>query len=100
MEFITVKKDSNILITISGRLDTSSSDEFLREMTPVLEGDEKSVEIDCTNLEYVSSQGLRIFLMLQKKVVARQGQMTLVNLRPYIKEVFHITGFTKIINII
>ena len=51
-------------------------------------------------MTYTSSQGLRIFLMLQKSVMARSGKMVMRNMNPQVKEVFDITGFSNIITII
>ena len=53
-----------------------------------------------TDMEYTSSQGLRMFLMLQKNVSARGAKLTLRNMRPHVKEVFDITGFSHIITIV
>jgi anti-anti-sigma factor len=50
-------------------------------------------------MEYTSSQGLRMFLMLQKSVMARGGSLVLKGMQPQVKEVFDITGFSSIINI-
>ena len=51
-------------------------------------------------MEYTSSQGLRMFLMLQKNVSAHKAKLVLRNMKPHVKEVFDITGFSHIINII
>jgi len=51
-------------------------------------------------MEYTSSQGLRMFLMLQKSVTARKGNLVMRNMKPNVKEVFDITGFSNIIRII
>ena len=60
----------------------------------------KDIDIDCTDLEYTSSQGLRAFLLLQKNVNAKGGQMVLRHMNPMVKEVFDITGFSNIITIL
>ena len=57
------------------------------------------IEFDCTDMEYTSSQGLRLFLMLQKTVSSKGGMMVLRNMKPQVKEVFDITGFSNIIKI-
>ena len=51
-------------------------------------------------MTYTSSQGLRIFLMLQKSVNARGGHLVMKNMSPQVKEVFDITGFSNIIKIV
>ena len=49
--------------------------------------------------EYVSSAGLRVILAAQK-VMNRQGRLTILNPNPAVMEVFEITGFTEILNIL
>jgi len=88
------------MVTLDGRLDTSNADKFQEDIAPLMEGDKPDIDIDCTNMEYTSSQGLRIFLMLQKSVMARSGKMVMRNMNPQVKEVFDITGFSNIITII
>ena len=47
-------------------------------------------------LEYISSSGLRVFLAALKKVRKQQGDIELACLKPYIKQVFDIAGFTQL----
>ena len=65
-----------------------------------MEAANPDIEVDCTNMEYTSSQGLRMFLMLQKSVGSKGGKLVLKNMKAQVKEVFDITGFSSIINII
>ena len=88
------------LVTLEGRLDTTNALQFQEDIKPLMEGEMPDIEIDCTNMEYTSPQGLRIFLMLQKSVNARKGKMVMKNMKPQVKEVFDITGFSNIICII
>ena len=85
---------------MNGRLDTTTADKFMQDITPLMQGDNPDIEIDCTGLEYTSSQGLRMFLMLQKSVTARKGNLVMRNMKPNVKEVFDITGFSNIIKIV
>lgn len=92
--------DGKTLVVLSGRLDTTNADQFQSDIASLLEGENPDIEIDCTDMEYTSSQGLRLFLMLQKSVSSRGGYMVMKNMRPQVKEVFDITGFSNIIKII
>ncbi len=97
---ITIKEEgTKTLAVLNGRIDTTNADKFQQDIAPLMQGEKPDIEIDCTGMEYTSSQGLRIFLMLQKSVMARQGQLVLKNIRPQVKEVFDITGFSNIIHI-
>ena len=94
------KQDEKTLVMLDGRIDSTNADQFQRDITPLMEGDKPDIDIDCTDMTYTSSQGLRVFLLLQKSVVARGGKMVLRNMNPRVKEVFDITGFSNIITII
>lgn len=98
---VTIKNEgAKTLVTLLGRLDTTNTAEFQNDIQPLMEGEKPDIEIDCTDMDYTSSQGLRMFLILQKSVNARQGQLVMKNMKPQVKEVFDITGFSNIIKII
>ena len=98
---VTITKDgAKTLVTLSGRLDTTNADQFQNEITPLMEDPHPDIELDCSDMEYTSSQGLRLFLMLQKSVSSKGGSMVMKNMKPQVKEVFDITGFSNIIKII
>lgn len=88
------------MVELKGRIDTTNADQFQQEVSPLMEGDQMDIDIDCTGMTYTSSQGLRTFLLLQKSVNARGGKMVLHNMNPMVKEVFDITGFSNIITIL
>ena len=97
---ITIKNEGEkTLVTLDGRLDTTNADQFQSDIQPLLDLQKPDIDIDCTTMPYTSSQGLRIFLSLQKSVLARGGKMVLHNMNPQVKEVFDITGFSNIIAI-
>lgn len=100
MEVTIKKSDEKTLVTLSGRLDTTNADAFQKDIAPLMEDAKPNIEIDCTAMEYTSSQGLRIFLLLQKTVSSKSGSMVMTNMRPQVKEVFDITGFSNIIKIL
>ena len=100
MEVKIENLENKTMVVLSGRLDTTNADKFQQDIAPLMQGDAPDIEIDCTDMEYPSSQGLRMFLMLQKSVTARKGSLVMRNMKPNVKEVFDITGFSNIIRII
>lgn len=100
MEVKIDKTPTKILVTLNGRVDTSNAEQFQKDLSPLMEGEVPNIDIDCNGLTYTSSQGLRVFLMLQKSVMARHGTMVMRNMNPRVKEVFDITGFSNIITIL
>lgn len=89
-------KGNTLTITLEGRLDTNTVPELEKEVE-VLDGVKKLI-FDFKNLEYISSAGLRIILVLHKKM-NNQGSITIKNVKENVKEVFEITGFSDILDI-
>ena len=97
---MTVEKKINgeaATLIVSGRLDTQTAPELEKELDSILSGI-KELTFDMTNLEYVSSAGLRVILKAQKAMNA-QGSMKLTGVNDSIMEVFDITGFLDILTI-
>lgn len=98
---VTINQTENKYdVVLQGRLDTTNADQFLKDIDPLMKAASSEIEIDCTEMEYTSSQGLRMFLMLQKNANAKGTKLVLKNMRPQVKEVFDITGFSNIIKIV
>ena len=97
---MTIEKKTNgeaVTLIVSGRLDTQTAPELENELDSILSG-LKELTFDMTNLEYVSSAGLRVILKAQK-AMNTQGAMKLTGVNDSIMEVFDITGFLDILTI-
>ena len=97
---MTIEKKLNgeaVTLIVSGRLDTQTAPELEAELDGILAG-RKDLTFDMTNLEYVSSAGLRVILKAQK-AMNTQGSMKLTGVNDSIMEVFDITGFLDILTI-
>ena len=98
---ITINKlEQKTYVVLDGRVDSTNADQFQKDVAPLMEGENLDIDIDCTNMTYTSSQGLRVFLLLQKSLMSRNGKMVLRNMNPRVKEVFDITVFSNIITIV
>lgn len=100
MEVNINKEGAKTLVTLVGRLDTTNAAQFQEDIRPLMEDPTPDIEFDCTDMEYTSSQGLRLFLMLQKTVTTKSGTLVMKNMKPQVREVFDITGFSNIIKIL
>lgn len=100
MEVNITKEGAKTLVNLVGRLDTTNAEQFQSDIAPLMADPAPDFELDCTEMDYTSSQGLRMFLMLQKTVSSKGGKMVMKNMKPQVKEVFDITGFSNIIKII
>ena len=97
---MTIEKKINgeaVTLIVEGRLDTQTAPELEAQLDAALPGT-KELVFDMTNLEYVSSAGLRVILKAQK-AMNTQGSMKLTGVNDSIMEVFDITGFLDILTI-
>ena len=97
---MTINKKSEgekLTLTLSGRLDTNASPALEAELKHSVDG-VKELIFDFSDVEYISSAGLRILLAAQK-VMNRQGSMKLTGVSADVMEVFEITGFSDILTI-
>ena len=92
------KNNDTITGALIGRLDTAASAQFARDMMPLLDNADKHIVLDCKDLEFVSSSGLRLFISLRKETIAKGGDVTITNVTPDVKKVFTITGFYSLFN--
>lgn len=89
--------DAQLVISLSGRLDTTTAPQLDETQKASLAGVTDLV-LDFEKLEYVSSAGLRVLLSMQK-TMNQQGKMKLIHVNSDIAEVFEITGFSDILTV-
>lgn len=99
MDINVTKNDNQLTIALTGRLDTSTASELDASLAENLPG-VTDLTFDFTNLDYISSAGLRSLLATQKKMNAVDGKMAIKNANDIIKEAFEITGFIDILTLI
>ena len=99
MIFGIKEQNGGMTATVSGRLDTPSAVKAQQEIVPLLENADKEITLDCQELEYISSSGLRLFLTLRKEAAAKGGKVIIEHINDDIKKVFMITGFFNLFEI-
>ncbi len=99
MTFDIKEQNDGMLATISGRLDTPAAVKAQQEITPLLENANKEIVLNCKDLEYISSSGLRLFLTIRKEASAKGGKVIIENINDEIKKVFMMTGFFNLFEI-
>ena len=87
----------NVEMALSGRLDTTTAPELDAELKAVFDSAE-TLTFDFTDLEYISSAGLRVLLSAQK-VMSKQGSMKLTHVSKSVMDIFVVTGFSEILTI-
>ena len=94
-----VRNGNSVLVKTGNRIDTINAGDFEREINPILSESGVDLELDCSELDYISSSGLRVVLKTQKMISANKGQMKLTGVKPQIKKVFDMTGFSRFLKI-
>ena len=89
------KQDGKTVVTVNGELDSISSDEFQKELAPLMGQEGLQVEMDLAGVEYIASKGLRVILALAQSVMPGGGSVKVVNLSPAVREAFDLTGFSS-----
>lgn len=97
MKITKTQENEKLVLALEGRLDTLTAPDLEVEVNAI-PFEVKKLVLDMSNLEYISSAGLRIVLAAQKKM-SKVGGMTLVGVNDTINEVFEITGFADILTI-
>jgi anti-sigma B factor antagonist len=96
----TEKKGDIAVLRPVGRVDSANAADFERAVADVFDGGAKRLVLDFSQLEYISSAGLRSTLIAGKKARALEGgRLALCALAPQVAEIFAISGFTAVFTI-
>lgn len=87
------------ILAIKGRLDTTNYNQLELKLQDLMDKNNTRFIINCSEMSYISSSGLRVFLMYLKKISAVKGEFVICCLRENIQEIFKISGFNKIFRI-
>lgn len=93
------EEDGKYIVTLEGRLDTVSSEQTAKELSVLNDCTGHDIIIDCEKLEYISSSGLRILLVIRKNASAVGSKVKILNLSDDIRKVFNMTGFSALFDI-
>lgn len=97
---ITINKIDNVTtVRMIGRLDTTAAQEIAKDMEAVEAETAGTVVLDCSEMTYISSSGLRIFLTLRKEAAIRGGKVIVKGISNDIRQVFMMTGFLNLFQI-
>ena len=90
------EQDGKLIATLAGEMDTAAAVEAEETLKPLQATNGKDVYIDCAELEYIASSGLRILLAILKSAKANGSRVVLRHVNDDIKNVFKLTGFINI----
>ena len=92
METIITNENKTVKVIVKGRLTTDETVGFLNEIEPLMSESRLDITMDLAELEFISSAGLRCFIMLLQSCKAKGSTLRLKNLTPQIKNVFSLTA--------
>ena len=92
------KNGATLTVSPSGRLDTATSPVLENELRQYLDG-VQDVIMDLTNVDYISSGGLRVLLATEQLLENRGGSMKLIHVNEHILEIFELVGFMDVVTV-
>ena len=94
-----LKEDGKTIIKTGQRIDTMNAGQFEKDIEPTLQEQGVDLEMDCTDLNYMASSGLRIIQKTIRTVTMKRGKFKMTNVSPEIYKVLAMTGFTKFMTV-
>lgn len=89
------KSEGKVLVTLEGRLDSYVADEVGTQIESLYDLCDTEITLDCTNLDYITSNGLRVFFMLVRTTKPQGCNIIIKGANQLLMEVFNSTGFTE-----
>ena len=93
------EEDGKLVVAFEGRLDTAAAAQTSMDVAPLYESVGKDIIVDCTNLTYISSSGLRILLGIRKHASEVGCSASIIGANEDIREVLFTTGFNNLFEI-
>jgi anti-anti-sigma factor len=99
MDIEREQQDDVTIVKLAGRFDSAAAPAAENQLGAALGTSMPHLAIDMTGLEYISSAGLRVLLVLARKVQQGAGKIALFGLAPNVREVFTVSGLDTILSI-
>jgi anti-anti-sigma factor len=96
MNVETSHTGTTAVAAVSGRVDSANAKEFEEELSAIIDKGSTGLVVDCGELNYISSAGLRVFLIAIRKTSAAGGGLALCRVPDHIQEVLEISGFSRL----
>ena len=97
---VTQNSPEILAMEMNGELNTVAAQDLQEEIESLQKDMVKPILIDVTRLNYISSTGLRIFMIIKKTANANEQTVTLKGLNDIVAKVFKMTGFDKMFEIV
>lgn len=95
---VTIEREGETLVAMAeDRVDGTNASEFQQALEAAITESDRIVVLDCEQLTYISSAGLRVVLLTARALQRQNSKFAVCSLSEQIREVFEISGFDKII---
>jgi anti-anti-sigma factor len=91
--------DRKLVLRIEGRIDASSALILERKIQQLIDENHKELILDFTEVDYLSSAGMRVLFAATKKLAAKKGDLVLFSLSEEVAEIVRMAGFDKILHL-
>ena len=93
------RRTDAVVLALSGKLDATTAKTFEDKILAEIDSGDRRFVIDLSQLEYVSSSGLRVFLLAAKRLHSADGKIVLCSLKEHVRQVFDLAGFSSILSL-
>lgn len=89
----TISREGNAVnVSVNGRLSTDEAERFIKDLDPLMKEDGLQITMDLSGLEFISSAGIRCFMLLLMSCQSKGSSLVLTNLTPQIRNIFSLTA--------
>ena len=99
MEITADKKGDVVVLALSGKLDATTSKTFENKLLAQIDSGDRRFVIDLSQMDYISSSGLRVFLVAAKRLHGTDGKIVLCSVKDHVRQVFDLAGFSSIFSL-
>lgn len=99
MTIATETTASATIVSLQGQINSANAAAIEAEVLGLVTGGARNLVLDFSALDYISSAGLRMVLVVAKRLKQHGGQLVLCGMQPHVREVFDISGFLAILNV-
>lgn len=99
MQIAESRVDGIVAVALAGRIDTTTSPVLEQHLLGLLTGGERRIVVDFSGVDYISSAGLRVMLVLARRVRDANGQLGLCAMGDAVRQVFQLAGFLPLFTV-
>lgn len=99
MDISEDRKADAVILALSGKLDATTAKTFEDRILGVINSGTQRLVVDLSQLDYVSSSGLRVFIIAAKRLQTVDGKIALCSMKDHVRHVFDLAGFSSMLSI-